>query len=103
VVKRGAGNSPWINSMDLFVSQEIPGFSKGHKGEIYFVVNNLLNIIDSSQSKTYRQNFGTSEVIQMDIDATTGQYIYGNPVEDGLNFEAKESTYRIKIGVKYSF
>ena len=103
LVKRGAANSPWVNSLDLFVSQEIPGFSKDHKGEIYFVVNNLLNIIDSSKSKTYRQNFGTSEVIQMDIDATTGQYIYGNPVEDGYDFEAKESTYRIKIGVKYSF
>ena len=34
-----------------FVSQEIPGFSEGHKGEIYFVVNNLLNLIDSSQGK----------------------------------------------------
>lgn len=103
LVDRGAGNAPWTNSLDLFVSQEIPGFSEGHKGEIYFVVNNLLNLIDSSQGKVYRQDFGTREIIEMDIDQDTGQYIYGNIVEDDLRFESKQSTYRIKIGVKYTF
>ena len=92
LVDRGQGNAPWTNSLDLFVSQEIPGFSEDHKGEVYFVVNNLLNLIDSSQGKVYRQEFGTREVIQMDIDRATGQYIYGAPVQDDLRFEAKQST-----------
>ena len=63
----------------------------------------LLNLIDSSQGKVYRQDFGTREIIEMDIDQDTGQYIYGNIVEDDLRFESKQSTYRIKIGVKYTF
>tara|TARA_R110001592_G_scaffold303813_1_gene576040 strand:- start:708 stop:3875 length:3168 start_codon:yes stop_codon:yes gene_type:complete len=100
---RGAGTSPWLTRMDLYVSQEIPGFYSDQKGEIYFVVNNLLNLIDSSKGKTYRQNFGTREIGQMDIDAATGQYIIGSAVSDDYTFEAKESAYRIKIGVKYTF
>ncbi len=103
LVERGAGNSPWTNSLDLFVSQEIPGFMDGHKGELYFVFNNLLSFLDSSSGKVYRQDFGTREIIEMDIDADTGQYIYGDFVQDDFSFEAKQSTYRIKIGVKYTF
>lgn len=102
-VAKSQGRSPWIETLDLSIRQEIPGFIKGHKGEIYFVVSNLLNLIDSSKGKVYTQNFDTRNVIQMDIDETTGQYIYGNKESDGYSFDALESTYRIKIGVKYSF
>ena len=103
LASKGQAQSPWVSSLDLFVSQEIPGFSKDHKGELYFVVNNLLNLIDSSKGRVYRQNFNSKEVIKMDIDEATGQYIYGERVSDGLTFEAKDSAYRIKIGVKYTF
>ena len=100
---RGAGTAPWLTRTDLYISQEIPGFAADHKGEIYFVINNLLNLIDSSKGKTYRQDFGTKEIIQMDIDGATGQYIIGSPVSDDYKFEAKQSAYRIKVGVKYTF
>lgn len=102
-VDRGQAKAPWTTTMDLYVSQEIPGFSEGHKGEFYFVVNNLLNLIDSSAGKVYRQEFGTRQVIQMDINEDTGQYIIGPIEHDDNRFEAKQSTYRIKLGVKYSF
>jgi len=100
---RGTDSSPWLTRMDLFVSQEIPGFTADQKGEIYFVVNNVLNLFNSSKGQTYRQNFGTKEVIQMDIDEATGQYIIGSPVTDDYTFEAKQSAYRIKVGVRYTF
>ena len=102
-VTKGTGKEPWVTSIDLSIHQEIPGFAAGHKGEVYFVVKNLLNLIDSSKGKVYTQDFNTREIIRMDIDESTGQYIYGPTVEDGLTFEAKQSAYRIKVGVKYSF
>lgn len=102
-VPRGAASSPWVTNLDLYVSQEIPGFSADHRGEFYFVVSNLLNLLDSSKGQVYRQDFGTKEIIEMDIDPITGQYIMGDIVNDDLTFEAKQSTYRIKVGVKYSF
>ena len=81
----------------------MPGFSKDHRGEIYFVIDNVLNLIDSSKGKVYRQSNNSSEVIEMDIDAASGKYIYGKPVDDGYTFEAEDSTYRIKLGVRYTF
>ncbi|MGX1111102.1 outer membrane receptor for ferrienterochelin and colicin [Pseudoalteromonas sp. MBR-15] len=103
VVNKNNAKSPWVTTMDLYVSQEVPGFTKDHRGEVYFVIDNLLNLIDSSKGKVYTQSNNTSEVIQMDIDPTTGKYIFGSPVEDGYSFEAEDSTYRIKLGVRYTF
>ncbi|NSY33329.1 hypothetical protein DS891_06910 [Pseudoalteromonas sp. JC28] len=102
-VDRSAGKSPWTTSMDLYISQELPGFTKDHKGEVYFVINNLINLIDSSAGKVYRQDFGTNNVIEMDIDPATGKYIIGETAFDKSMFEAEDSTYRIKIGVRYNF
>lgn len=103
LVEKGAGKEPWQTSLDLSVRQEVPGLMEGHKGEVYFVVNNLLNLIDSSKGKIYTQGFGTRQVINMDIDESTGQYIYGEPRDGDYEFEAKQSAYRIKVGVRYSF
>ncbi|MCG9761711.1 MULTISPECIES: TonB-dependent receptor [Pseudoalteromonas] len=102
-VDRSAATSPWTTTMDLYVSQEVPGFTKDHKGEIYFVVNNLLNLIDSSAGKVYTQDFGTRNTLNMDIDPATGKYIIGAPITSDYKFEAEDSTYRIKIGVRYNF
>jgi len=102
-VPKNVGSTPWVSTLDLSVRQEIPGFAEGHKGEVYLVVNNLLNLIDSSKGKVYTQGNNTSEVIGMDIDPMSGQYIYGSLIEDGLNFEAKQSAYRLKVGIKYTF
>ncbi|KPH93795.1 hypothetical protein AMS58_15530 [Pseudoalteromonas porphyrae] len=102
-VDRSQGKSPWVTAMDLYVSQEIPGFTKDHRGEFYFVIDNVLNLIDSSKGKVYRQDFGTRSVVEMDIDPETGQYIIGAPLNDDFTFEAEDSTYRIKLGVKYTF
>ncbi|TMN44629.1 TonB-dependent receptor [Pseudoalteromonas sp. S2755] len=102
-VDRSTATSPWTTTMDLYVSQELPGFTKDHKGEVYFVVNNLLNLIDSSAGKVYTQDFGTRNTLNMDIDPATGKYIIGAPITSDYKFEAEDSTYRIKIGVRYNF
>lgn len=102
-VDRSQSQSPWVTTMDLYVAQEVPGFSKDHRGEFYFIVDNLLNLIDSSKGKVYRQDFGTRNVIEMDIDKDTGQYIIGKPINDDYTFEAEDSTYKIKLGVRYTF
>ena len=100
---RSQGKTPWVTTMDLYVSQEVPGFMDGHKGELYFVVDNLLNLIDSSKGKVYRQNNNSREVIEMDIDEASGKYIIGSPINDDFTFEAEDSTYKIKVGVRYTF
>ena len=102
-VAKNAARTPWTTTADLYISQEVPGFMDGHKGEVYFVIQNLANLIDSSAGKVYTKNFNTQQVINMDINEETGQYIFGGLRDDGLAFEAVDSTYKIKIGVSYKF
>ena len=34
-VSRNSERSSWVNTFDLRISQELPGFFKGHKSEIW--------------------------------------------------------------------
>ncbi|MDP2560532.1 TonB-dependent receptor [Psychrobium sp. 1_MG-2023] len=95
--------TPWVNTLDLTVRQEIPGLMEGHKGSLYFTVDNLLNLIDSSQGKTYVNDFGTSRLYTATIDPDTSKYVIDGVKNDSHSFEPLESTWRIKVGVSYKF
>ncbi|WP_419571803.1 TonB-dependent receptor [Rheinheimera sp.] len=103
---KGSATTPWVTTVDVSVRQEIPGFMEGHKGEIYFVVDNFLNLIDSSKGKVYGDDFGDLELTKFTLDPTTHQYIYDG-VTSGRNnwdkFYTEESTWRAKVGVMYRF
>lgn len=103
---KGVLTTPWVTTLDLSVRQELPGFSEGHKGEVYLVVDNLLNLLDSSKGKVYGDDFGDLSLANFTIDQTTNQYIYNN-VSSNLNnfdkFYSEESTWRVKVGVAYKF
>lgn len=105
---KGGFNSPWVTTWDISVRQQIPGFLKDHKGELYFTVDNFLNLIDSSKGKVLDTRFGTMDLYQVSaVNPTTGQ-ITINPFTSrgGANWERfndSESTWRLKLGVKYRF
>jgi len=105
---KGGFNSPWVTTWDISVRQEIPGFLKDHKGELYFTIDNFLNLIDTSSGKVYDNQFGSMSLYQVTaVNPTTGQ-ITINPftTRGGKNWERFneiESTWRLKLGVKYRF
>ncbi|NQZ87841.1 MAG: TonB-dependent receptor [Saccharospirillaceae bacterium] len=102
---KGVATTPWVTTLDLSVRQEIPGFSEDHKGTVYFTVDNLLNLIDSSKGKVYGSDFGTQELVQFTIDPATRKYQYDRPGSDSLDnkFYTTDSAWRIKVGVSYKF
>jgi hypothetical protein len=107
---KGVLTTPWVTTLDLSVRQEIPGFSEDHKGILYFTVDNLLNLVDSSKGKVYGSDFGSQELVEFTIDPNTRQYIYDRPSsqnEDGSYLDKKfyttDSAWRIKVGVSYKF
>lgn len=102
-VDKNVSSMPWVSRMDLSVRQELPGLMDGDSFEVYFVVRNLLNLIDSSAGKVFTQGNSTREAIEMDIDPTTGQYLFGDIRTDGFAFRAEDSTYQLKIGIEYRF
>lgn len=105
---KGAGKSPWVSTLDFQFQQEVPGFAEGHKGIIYFTINNLLNMIDSDKGKIQRQEFTNASIVDFAGLDSQGRYKY-EPVFGGVDtnnwslFDAEESTWRIKLGLSYKF
>lgn len=107
-VPKGVGRSPWVNNLDFQFQQEVPGFADGHKGIFYVTVNNLLNLIDSSKGQVLRQRYTNKTIVDFAGLDDQGRYMYDEPFFgfDNQNwdiFEAEESTWRLKLGVKYTF
>lgn len=103
---KGVSTTPWVNTLDLSIRQQIPGFLPEHKGTVYLTVDNLLNLIDSSQGKVYGSDFGTIELAEFTIDPVTKQYIYATPTTNTNNyrtFYTQDSVWRLKVGVNYRF
>ncbi|PCI62604.1 MAG: cell envelope biogenesis protein OmpA [Gammaproteobacteria bacterium] len=104
---KGSGSSPWRTRMDLTITQELPGFMEGHKGELFFSIRNLLNMIDHNAAQSKRLRFGSKLFSGFDID-DQGRYVFTplNRGFDGKNydtFDADKSTWSIKAGVRYKF
>jgi len=100
---KNEARTPWVNTLDLTIRQEIPGLMKGHKGSVYLTVDNLLNLIDSSQGKVYVNDFGTSRLYTASIDPSSKKYVIDGVKNDSNKFEPEESTWRLKVGVSYKF
>ncbi|MDQ7051083.1 MAG: TonB-dependent receptor [Enterobacterales bacterium] len=100
---KGSNTSPWINNLDLSVIQEIPGLFDGQKGEITFVIDNFLNLIDSSRGKFVTNPFGNLRLYDVDSIDGQGRYVIDRVRSDTNRFQAKESAWKIKLGVRYTF
>ncbi len=105
--EKGAYRAPWVTRLDLNITQELPGFMPGHKGELFFNIRNLLNLLDSSKGEALRSRYGSKILVDYDID-DQGRYVYRAPYGgfDARNwdtFDAAKSTWNVKIGVRYKF
>ncbi len=103
---KGTGRSPWVTNLDFQFQQEVPGFAEDHKGIFYITVNNLLNLIDSSKGEVLRQQYTNQSVVDFAGLDDQGRYMYAESFfgyNDWSIFEAEESTWRLKLGVKYTF
>jgi hypothetical protein len=79
--------SSWTK-LDLKVQQEIPGFSEGHKGKIFMIIDNFTNFLNDDWGVLYKAPFpGT-----IDLDDDTPESRQGDA-----------SRYEIRFGVKYDF
>ncbi len=106
-VEKYSTTQPWITTMDLAISQEIPGFVEGHKGRIYLNIDNFANLLNDDWGKVYRMQYPQQILFDYDVN-DQGQYVLSTPFggSDTRNydtFDIDDSTWRIKIGVRYSF
>ncbi|MEG3765375.1 TonB-dependent receptor [Alteromonas sp. 14N.309.X.WAT.G.H12] len=98
---------PWITTMDLSISQEIPGFAEGHKGKIYLNIDNFANLLNSDWGNVYEMQYPQAILYDYDIN-DEGQYVLyeaygGTDTSNYDSFDEEASTWRIKVGIKYMF
>ncbi len=106
-IDKYSSTQPWITTMDLAISQEIPGFVEGHKGKLYINIDNFANLLNDDWGKVYRMNFPQQILYDFDINEQ-GQYVLyeafgGTDTRNFDTFDVDDSTWRIKVGVKYTF
>ncbi len=111
VVKRNGSFSPFVNTFDLRVSQELPGFTAKHKGVItldFLNVGNLLNKRWGRTDEVAFQSAGAAARSFVNYKGLTpdGKYIYTTmpATEDLVTRQAKgESQWAIQATLRYEF
>lgn len=111
IVSRNGSFSPWVNTFDLRLSQEVPGILSGHKGVFMLDFLNVGNMINKRWGRTDEVAFQSaggaarSFVNYKGLDAN-GRYIYSmmSVPEDLTTRQAKgESQWAVQVTLKYEF
>ena len=111
VTKRNEAFSPWTNSIDLRLSQEVPGFFAGNKGFFSLDFLNFGNMLNKKWGRINEVSFqaqggqARSFVDYGGLDAN-GKYVYivRPAVENQDTRQVKgESQWAIQATVKYEF
>jgi hypothetical protein len=95
--------SPWLNDLDLRISQEIAVANVG-KVELWMDMNNVLNFIDSSMGEVFQSDFAQQALVDMEVNGTTGQFLYtGVDVDPFFTAVDTDSVWTVQFGVRYKF
>lgn len=114
-VAKNASTKPWVTTLDLSFSQEIPGFMKDHKGVLYFTIQNLANLLnkdwghqyDLSDSSNYNKEFANASwdengVLTYSPNSRAKIGLKDDPISS-YQLHTEDSVWYLKVGVKYTF
>lgn len=111
-VERNSAFSPWTNSVDINLSQEIPSFFKGHKAVVVFDILNFGNLLNKRWGRITEMAFNgnggqtRSFVNFAGIDPATNKYVYSvsNRPNDFTDRQARgESQWALQFTLRYEF
>ncbi len=103
IVPRNVDFSNWFTKVDLRVSQEIPGFSPEQKGTLYFVIENLGNLLNDDWGVFREQSFPRTAAI---VDASlngSNQYVFENFRTPTQSRVGSASLWSMRLGFNYGF
>ncbi len=113
IAPKGTVNSPWVTSLDLKITQILPGFRKNDEFVITLGIQNLLNLLDDEMG-VYKYPYYTRTTNIFDVQMTEdfSKYIlsparyYDNRSKDDLrnvNTSNNASLWRAQLGFRYNF
>jgi hypothetical protein len=103
---KNVGTQPWLTTIDLAINQELPGLISDHKGQLYIIIDNFANLLNSDWGKSYRMASTQQKLFDFTIN-DSGQYVLaenlGSNTKNYDQFEVEQSAWSVKVGVKYFF
>jgi len=113
VMKRNSSTAPWANTFDIRISQEFPGFMKGHKTVLGLDIFNFGNLLNKRWGRIDEVAFPSTRsfVNFQGLDAS-GRYIYsvdtgginGTGVDDLETRQDRcESQWSAQFTLRYQF
>ena len=105
IAPRNAFNSPWVTSLDLKLSQEIPLGIADTRAVVTLAIENLANLINNDWGQLRQVSFPyVSPVMDVAIDSESGKYIYkGEPRSPFYSTSALPSVWRMQLGIRVEF
>jgi len=113
VVPANQHRAKWINSFDVRISQEFPGFVKEHKGEIALDIMNVGNLINKNWGLIDDYGFFSTRRVAnyAGIDPATGKYVYSYTGADSSSISENNndkgntavSRWSMQLTLKYKF
>ena len=101
----------WVNTFDLRLSQELPGFFKGHKSEFWVDVQNVGNMLNKDWGNIYDYGFFANSRVAALQGIYNGKYVYNYRFADSPSiangdadgFDQGISQWSVQVGFKYKF
>lgn len=109
VADRNSERNRWVNQFDIRITQQLPGFFRDNKAEIYLDILNVGNLINKDWGHIEEIGFPSARRVATyrGIDPNTGKYVYGfNPNQVDSAFirdDTGESRWAAQVGFRYRF
>ncbi|KPV99869.1 TonB-dependent receptor [Pseudoalteromonas sp. P1-8] len=101
---RNRQNADWFTKVNFKMTQELPGFMPGHKGEVFFVIDNLTNMLNDDWGVLKKGSFVGNSMVTVKTD-DQGRYVYSdfNPNNGKTATQSSASVWEMRVGVRYTF
>ena len=110
IVPRNSGRSPWVTTIDMRLTQEIPMLRKA-RGIVSLDIENLANLLNNNWGQVSQVSFiYVAPVLDAaGIDAASNRYIYRpragttGPTAPVISLTALNSVWRVQLGLRFEF
>ena len=112
IVPRNSAEGSWWTKFDLRISQELPGFGEDHRTNLYFVIENLGNLLNDDWGVLYERSFPrTAPVVAASYidpndtpwDFSDDLYSFNEFFPETKTRVASPSLWQIRFGFNYNF
>jgi len=109
IAPKNAFNSPWSSDLDMRIQQDI-GLWKEHQVQIFFDIENVLNLFGPGNNKRYADTGDIQEGVRvLEINErspainNTDEFEITRWYDEGQNLDVDDSVWRIQVGIRYKF